>query len=214
MKNLSEIKNLIFDIDGTIWDSTPNVALAFNEIIKSNPSTQDYPPLTADILKKEFGKPLPDIGRSLFPSLPEDEMLELLDRMMAHENKYLKQHQFEAYEGLKETFIQLSKTHKLFIVSNCQAGYIELCIENLGLEPYITDHLCPGDSNLLKADNIRLIIERNHLDAAAYIGDIAADQKASIEAGVPFIWASYGFGHVEGADAVIKKPSDLLTIFN
>lgn len=212
MENLKEIKSLIFDIDGTIWDSTENVAKAFNSILKHEPTLKDQPPVTAEILKSEFGKPLTDIGRSLFPTLQDNELKSLLKKLLSQENAYLEAHQFETYAGLVDTLKKLSLTHRLFIVSNCQSGYIELCLKNTGLDSCIIDHLCPGDTGVFKAENIRLLMERHQLDSAIYIGDTELDQKASHSAGIPFIWAAYGFGHASKPDAVIQKPEDLLTL--
>ena len=48
-----------------------------------------------------------------------------------------------------------------------------------------------------KGENIRLVTERNHLDAAVYVGDIQGDYEASRQAGVGFIHAAYGFGKVD-----------------
>ena len=56
------------------------------------------------------------------------------------------------------------------------------------------DYECPGRTGLLKADNIRLVCERNHLDAAVYVGDTDGDYNATCKAGVPFIHAAYGYG--------------------
>ena len=101
------------------------------------------------------------------------------------------------YPDMEETIKELSKNYKLFIVSNCQAGYIEAFFENTGLQPYFTDFTCPGDTGKLKADNIRIMMERNGLESALYIGDTQGDANACKDAEVPMIFARYGFGDVE-----------------
>jgi phosphoglycolate phosphatase len=47
-----------------------------------------------------------------------------------------------------------------------------------------------------KSYNIKLLVERNHLEKAVYVGDIMGDYNATMEAGLPFIHAAYGFGTV------------------
>ena len=117
------------------------------------------------------------------------------------------------YDGLEETLKELNKRYPLFVVSNCQAGYIELVFEKTGLGKYFTGHLCPGDSGEAKAANIRSIAKKYQLKAPVYVGDTFGDYKACQEAGVPFVFASYGFGQVDTPDYVIEKPADLLKLF-
>ena len=56
---------IIFDIDGTLWDSTPEVAESWNEALRENTDIKMV--LTPEILRKEFGKPLKEILEDLFP---------------------------------------------------------------------------------------------------------------------------------------------------
>ena len=62
---------IIFDVDGTLWDSTDSVTESWNLAIREN-SDMDLT-ITADILKGLFGKTMTEIADSLFPSLPEKE---------------------------------------------------------------------------------------------------------------------------------------------
>ena len=54
--------SIILDIDGTLWDSTPIVAAAWNEAVRANPHISLQ--FTAQDLKQLFGRPLPEIGRA------------------------------------------------------------------------------------------------------------------------------------------------------
>lgn len=88
---------------------------------------------------------------------------------------------------------------KVFIVSNCQSGYIELFLKKTGLAPYVTDTECFGDTGMKKAENIRLVVARNGLQQPVYVGDTKGDEEAAHEAGVPFVHAAYGFGRARAA---------------
>lgn len=88
-----------------------------------------------------------------------------------------------------------------------------LVLEKTGFGPYFRGHLCPGDTGKAKAANIRSVAQRYNLKAPVYIGDTDGDFQACKSAGVPFVFASYGFGQVENPDYVIKKPEDLLKLF-
>ena len=84
--------------------------------------------------------------------------------------------------------------YHLYIVSNCQDGYIEDFISWSGCQDLIEDIEDYGRTGKGKADNIRLLMERNALDCAVYVGDTQGDLDSASAAGIPFIFASYGFG--------------------
>lgn len=50
-----------------------------------------------------------------------------------------------------------------------------------------------------KSENIKLIIERNNLKDAIYVGDTELDMEATFAAGIPFVFAEYGFGNVHNS---------------
>ena len=120
------------------------------------------------------------------------------------------------YPDVREVIKQLAKTYDLYIVSNCQCGYIEQFLRKTQLEAYIKDIECFGNTGKNKGENIRLLVKRNSLKAPVYIGDTKGDCDASKEAGVPFIFASYGFGNVIEYEyaAKIGEMKDLLTLFS
>jgi phosphoglycolate phosphatase len=116
------------------------------------------------------------------------------------------------YPGVVETIRTLAGQIPVCIVSNCQAGYIELFIEKTGLGDCITDTECFGNNGKSKGENIRLVAERNGFAHPAYVGDIQGDCDASREAGVSFILAAYGFGTAEDPDWKIDTFSQLLPL--
>ena len=55
-------------------------------------------------------------------------------------------------------------------------------------------------------------MERYGITSCAYIGDTQGDYEATLEAGVPFIWAGYGFGTPDGWTLRISSPRDLIRL--
>ena len=202
--------SIIFDVDGTIWNSTDVVAQAWNKVLEKE---QLGIRVTADQLKGFFGRLLPDIARVILPDCSEAEQLRIIDICCEEEHALLRKKGAPVYEGLEDTLKGLSKRYPLFVVSNCQAGYIELVFEKTGLGQYFTGHLCPGDTGQAKAANIQAVAKKYNLKAPVYVGDTFGDYQVCQEAKVPFVFASYGFGQVDTPDYVIKKPADLLNIF-
>ena len=119
---------------------------------------------------------------------------------MATENRYLEENECHiGYEGVKETLEELAKDYRLFIVSNAQCGYPELCMEKLGIGHLIEGHLCFGDTGTEKGETIKHLMKKHNITDAAYIGDTQGDFEATVVADIPFIWAAYGFGSPQGA---------------
>ena len=187
---------VILDVDGTLWDSTPVVAKAWESAIRDSLSMDR--PVTPDELKGHFGKPMDVIARDMLPELDEDSRQLIMEKCCEYEQKALEENTIDlCYPLVRETIIEMSKSIPICIVSNCQAGYIELFMEKNGLTDHITDTLCFGDNGEVKADNLRILSERNGYKTPVYVGDTAGDLASCIEAGVPMIWASYGFGNVD-----------------
>ena len=204
-------ESLIFDIDGTLWDSRALVAEGYNLQLRAE--GLDHLCVDAEILKTVFGKTMTEIADILLGSVPADRRYGVMERCMETENRYLETNPCNiGYPGVKETIVELSKKHRLFIVSNSQQGYPELCMEKMGLTPYIQGHLCFGDTGTSKGKTIRTLMERYNIESCAYIGDTQGDYEATLEAGVPFIWAAFGFGTPEGYAEKIEAFEDLLNL--
>ena len=204
-------ESLIFDIDGTLWDSRALVAEGYN--IQLEKEGLSHLAVNAELFRPLFGKVMTEIADTIFPSIPAPERYALMERCMDTENKYLQANPCRiGYPGVRETMEKLAKNHRLFIVSNSQQGYPELCIEKLGLSDLIQGHLCFGDTGTSKGKTIRALMEKYRITDCAYIGDTQGDYEATVEAKVPFIWAAYGFGTPEGFDHKIDSFSDLLNL--
>lgn len=204
-------ESLIFDIDGTLWDSRALVAEGYN--IQLRAEGLAHLCVTAEDLKPLFGKVMTEIADVILASIPESERYALMDRCMATENQYLHENPCRiGYPSIRQTMEKLSKKYRLFIVSNSQCGYPELCIQKLGLGELICGHLCFGDTGTEKGITIRRLMERHGIEKAVYIGDTQGDLDAAEQAGLDFIFAAYGFGKPDHWAAKIETFEDLLTV--
>ena len=204
-------ESLIFDIDGTLWDSRALVAEGYNIQLKKEGLVHLF--VTAEDLLPLFGKVMTEIADVILASIPEADRYDLMERCMATENKYLEENSCRiGYPGIRETLAELSKKYRLFIVSNSQCGYPELCIQKLDIAPFISAHMCFGDTGTSKGQTILRLMKEQNITSAAYVGDTQGDYEASVEAGIPFIWATYGFGEPERYDAKIDTFPQLLNL--
>ncbi len=204
-------ESLIFDIDGTLWDSRELVAEGYN--IQLRKEGLDHLCVNAEELKPLFGKVLVEIADVILATIPKEDRYAMMKRCMDTENRYLFDNDCNiGYPKVRETLEQLSKRHRLFIVSNSEQGYPELCMEKLGLEPFIQGHLCFGDTGTSKGQTLLRLMKEQNIESCIYIGDTQGDYEATLEAGIPFLWAEYGFGTPEGYAAKIEKFEDLLDL--
>ncbi|MCM1157407.1 MAG: HAD family hydrolase [Bacteroidales bacterium] len=200
-------KGIIFDMDGTLWDSSEGVAKAWTSVVEKRYKKERR--ITVEEIQGVMGKTMDKIAEELFPELPEQKRTELLEACCDNENEYLRVNGGVLYPQLEDTLNLLQKKYPLYIVSNCQSGYIEAFLEHYGFAHYFEDIECYGNNGLKKGDNIRNIVKRNHLDDAVYVGDIQGDYEASREAGVKFIHAAYGFGRIAEKVPAIRHFAEL-----
>ncbi len=198
------MKSLIFDIDGTLWDSRAIVAKGYNDYLieEGRPDLQ----VDAEYLKTLFGKTMTEIADIMLASIPTPERYDVMRCCMDREDEFLHHDPCDiAFPGVKETLAELQKSYRLFIVSNAQCGYPELMMDKLGIRHHFEGWMCFGDTGLPKGDTIRILMERHGIEDAVYIGDTQGDLEASRRAGIPFLFCRFGFGTPESFDAVIDS---------
>lgn len=201
---------IIFDLDGTLWDSGDGVAKTWEAIIKTLP--EDLTPPTLEEIGGIMGLTPENVMKKLFPQLSLQRGLELFDLFSSHETVYLSEHGGRLYPGLTELLEALSEKLPLFIVSNCAKGYIEAFLTAHDAYKYFKDWECIGNNQLRKSDNIELIVSRNDLKNPVYVGDTRLDYTEASAAGVPFIHAAYGFGGEIPDVPVIDNPHSLINL--
>ncbi len=197
-------KGIIFDVDGTLWDGTRSITDSWNEFREKNiPEIPD--PFTEKQMQSVLGKTMTEISDIILAVLPPERRYAVMEELLSYEVRYMWDKGGEVYPRAKEVMTELRDMgYRLYIVSNCQQGYIEDFLHCSGTEDLVEDHVCFGDTLKPKSESLRLCAERNGLDWAVYVGDTQGDLDSVIGAGlpcdcgkVPFIFASYGFGSVD-----------------
>ena len=201
---------IIFDLDGTLWDAAETIAPCWNACMKSRGISRSFTP---DDCRSFCGKTLEQIAALIFPSAePAWREAVLLD-CCASECEPLARQGGTLYPGEEAVLSALHERYFLAVVSNCQEGYIEAFFAGNRTGPFFDDYESAGGSGLSKAENIRLVMERNGIEQAVYVGDTDGDRNAARAAGVPFIHAAYGYGRVTDPDHTIRRFEDLLKLF-
>ena len=201
-------KAIIFDMDGTLWDSVDSIVLSWNAALKQIGETDVT--VTRDQLMGLMGNTMDVFARTLFPHYSPEKGEEWISLLGQIENEFLGRYGAVLLGDVKNVFSRLrAMEYGVYIVSNCQSGYIESFLQYYHLEDLVDDTECYGNTLRGKADNLRLLIDRNHPDQYLYLGDTQGDLDACRKAGVPFLFAAYGFGTVDDSVPRIEKLDDL-----
>ena len=154
-------------------------------------------------------------GRTTICNLYYDTNTYLLIRRSIEKPVYKEKLRIRSYskaEADSTVFVELKKKYKLFVVSNCQQGYIESFIHAHHLEKCFDDTQSWGDNPVSKGENNQVIMKRNGVTKAVYVGDTAGDEQSARDAGIPFIFCAYGFGQAKSPDAIINSFEELKDI--
>ena len=207
---LAMLDGIIFDVDGTLWDARIQVGEAWFAV--KYDLTGEKTEWSFEKLSSMFGRPMTDICLALFPDYPKDKALQYGDRCFQGELELLRKKPGIVFDGVRDMLSALRKLCPLYIVSNCQCGYIEVLLESGNLSEFFSDYLCYGDTRTSKGQTIRTLMKRNGLKDVIYVGDTQGDADACAEADVPFLFAEYGFGTVQRAYPTARTVQEIPSV--
>lgn len=197
---------LIFDLDGTLWDAIDPIMQSWNKAMSDNGKHYRF---TYEMIKSYMGLTPIETVKLAFDDVCEEEGLHLFSICIKEEIKYLSTKPGIIYKKELETVEFLSKKYPLFIVSNCDSGYIENFLYGCNMKKYFLDYLCIGDTKKEKWENILLIKEKYNINKVIYIGDTLKDKTETLKANSLFIHAAYGFGQIENDEYFINSIDEL-----
>lgn len=191
-------KAVLFDLDGTLLDTTSGVVYAVKETITQLGLTMP----SEDILKTFVGPPMQLSFQQHF-GMEKEEALKSAN--IFREN-YKNDSLFMAdlYPGSLETIDFLKKNgYKISVATNKSENNAISILKHFGVADYC-DSMVGSDlqGKLKKADIIEKSIAEMHLEIkdGAYVGDSIFDKEGAEKVGMDFIGADYGFGFKPGED--------------
>ena len=197
-----------FDLDGTLWNSLEAITEAWvTTSIKYN-----APIPTSEKIASALGLNKIDLMNKLYPDMEYEKQLLFFDEAAELCNTILAQKGGILFDKVEETLDDLSKHFKLYIVSNCQDGYIESFFQYHKLGKYFCDYEHPDERCISKGENIKSVLDRNRFKKSIFVGDTQGDANAAQFAGIPFVHATFGFGNVLKPDYSISSFSEIKNI--
>ena len=209
---------VVFDLDGTLVDSAPDLAIALNRLL----AQEGYPEITLEEVKWYFGAGLVKMIGDAFTANGEtvtgERMEDLCRRYMAYYEKHRTDFT-QPYAGVTDTLAWLAGSGvALGICTNRPLAASMDILKALDLADFFHTVL-GGDSldGVRKPDPRHLLAVTDGLGVAAgrtvMVGDTDADAGAAHAAGVPFVAVSFGYAKVPVAEldarAVIDSYSEL-----
>ena len=212
---MKKLKNIIFDLDGTLIDSSKSILLCLEESLKSmriEPSVK----LTSSLI----GPPL----KELIAKITSLENSKIRDRIIIkfkelYDNKFYKNIESFLTDDQIES---LNLKYNIFIATNKRFIPAVKIIDYLKWRPYIKDIYAldmPGSETISnKSDLLSYLIKRESLTVkeTVYIGDRYDDMESSFHNSIYFGYAKWGYEKFHpGQDAIIlDNTRDLLSIEN
>lgn len=201
---------LIFDLDGTLWDTTGTCAGAWNRVLARLGIAHHA--ITPEDVRAVTGMPHRAGIRRAFPDLAEATVDALAAETADEDNRAIAAYGGRLYPGVRETLPVLRARLPLFIVSNCQRGYIETFYDWSGLGDAFVDHECWGNTGETKSANLAALVRRNRLRAPLFVGDTDGDREAADDNGIRFVHATWGFGTATRCDHRVERFAELASL--
>ena len=194
----------IFDLDGVLIDSKLMMQQAWQICELEHKLTQSF-----DEYFKCIGMPFKDILQTIGIEDNHDAIKRTYDKASIE----LMEHCLEFYPDVEDTLKELSKEHKIAVVTSKTAERTRLILEKLDVE---FDYVVSPKTGLRgkpAPDQILFCLAMLNVDPqdAVYIGDMTVDYWASQRAGIDFIHAEYGYGNVKCKHSV-KQIKQLLSL--
>ncbi|MBQ6575044.1 MAG: HAD hydrolase-like protein [Lachnospiraceae bacterium] len=190
---------VIFDLDGTLLDTSEGIKKSVGYVIDS----LNLPKITDDVLRTFIGPPMQRSFERVF-GMNSDDAMKAAD-MFRDRYKDGDVLLARPYDGIFETIEELERAGiKTAVATYKRQDYADIILEHFGFDRAV-DAICGSDfeGKLSKKDIIKNAIDVlgvSDISRAVMVGDSDNDAQGAAELGIAFIGVTYGFGFAGKAD--------------
>ena len=203
-------ENLIFDLDGTLFNSAPQIIDCFRRVL-ANRNIETKNEITDSII----GPPIKETLENLIPKEYKDKIDRLIeDFIELYDHSYC--HRTKLYDGVIETLETLSRKKNLILITNKRLFPTEKMLKSADIMKFFDSYFSVDPNDKSKRNKTLLIaetIKSLNIDSknAVYIGDTVGDQIASKENNIKFAFACWGYGQLnKQADIYLEDITELM----
>lgn len=210
MLNWQQADLILFDLDGTLVDSVPDLAMAIDRMLRD----AGLPLAGEDKVRQWVGNGAAKlVARALADTLKTEEtQLDPAKQAAAFTSFMQHYHQTNGlksvlFAGVKE-FLEACVQHgiKMAVVTNKPIEFTHTLLQKLNIQHFFCD-VAGGDSFAERKPHpmpLQKLMQRNGSLHPLMVGDSMHDVQAARAASVPVICVSYGYNH--GVDISLSKP--------
>jgi len=209
--------NYIFDLDGTLVDTSYEILQCLRQALNENFVEYDESKLNTDIM----GPSLKEIIKLVVPELNDEKIINNVVARYRFLYDYNNKDSSKLYAGMFDWLERLIKENKkIFIATNKPKIPTMRLVNSLNIN-FFNDILTPDkysqDKRLNKQEMIEDIITKHKLckEKTVMVGDVLSDIDSAHSAGIKAIGALWGYAKdidllKETADFVLNKPTEAM----
>lgn len=219
-KRLSKIKNIFFDVDGTLFSSEHMLEEVYHQSIVEffNKKNEKRKLPTLQEILQYVGLPVKEIFQNLLPDITEEERQEISNTVLKILVERIEKGEGLHYDGVKDVIKYLyNKKYKIFSASNGRKPYVEAILKVNFIYEYFYEIPCIDNKTIFnKIELVQKTIEKHHLnpEECVIIGDRNSDRIAAEKNQILFIAADYGHGDPTERDGAFLHISSIKDLFN
>lgn len=189
---MKKYDQLVFDLDGTLSDSSEGIINAFNYALREISHQQP-----AGNLKDHIGAPLSETFHRFFPgnNVMAEKGIQLFREYYGRTGKFENQ----LYPGISELIKDLQKSYPLYVLTNKTQRFAEDILDHFRLSTFFTgiyglDPVKPTSKTAVALELQKSLFNGNP-KLTLLIGDSTYDYECAKNAGWDFCFVTYGFGN-------------------
>ena len=202
--------NLIFDLDGTLFDSAPEILLCLKKALELNNID-----IKDNLNKSIIGPPLKETLKNLVQKKDTFKIDKIIENFIElYDSDYC--YKTKLYKGVQETLKILKKKKNLMLITNKRIAPTEKMLKNAKIIKLFDNYFSVDPNNQSKKDKSTLISKtikdyKINPKNTVYIGDTMGDFFASKKNNIKFVFAGWGYGeYVKDADLHLNDIREML----